>query len=348
LAGSSFQTISWEDDHIRILDQTRLPTEEAYLECRDLESVACAIERLAVRGAPAIGVAAAMALAFACRQVRAARPDEFMRELSELCRRLLRTRPTAVNLQWALDRMMDTAGRAAPMGTAALRDRMKQEALNILHEDIEINRTMGMNGQEVVPSPATVMTICNAGSLATAGYGTALGVVRAAVEKGKKVSVVSCETRPLLQGARLTAWELQRDNIPFTLITDNMAGSYMREKGVDLVVTGADRVAANGDAANKIGTYSLAILAKEHAVPFYVAAPASTFDLSIRSGKDIPIEERAAEEITCVRGQRIAPEAVRVWNPAFDVVPHQHIAGIITEQGILTPPYEETIQKTLG
>jgi methylthioribose-1-phosphate isomerase len=343
----TIKTISWQEDHIRILDQTKLPVEETYLECKDLESIAGAIEQLSVRGAPAIGVAAAMALAFESRKVTAGSYEEFMVYLEKMCSRLLKTRPTAVNLQWALKRMKDKVQASRTDDVDTLKNILKQEALCVFHEDIETNRAMGIHGQEVLPETATVITICNAGSLATAGYGTSLGVIRAAVEKGKKIFVVACETRPLLQGARLTAWELKKDKIPFVLITDSMAGHYMREKGSDIAISGADRVAANGDTANKIGTYTLAVMAKEHRIPFYVAAPVSTIDLSARTGEDIPIEERNADEITHINEQRIAPESIDVWNPAFDVVPYKYIAGIITERGIIRPPFDKNIRKVL-
>jgi methylthioribose-1-phosphate isomerase len=344
---SQIQAITWEEDHIRILDQTKLPAQEVYLECRDLESVAGAIERLSIRGAPAIGVAAAMALAIGCQRVHVRKFEEFLQHLEQMCSRLLETRPTAANLKWALQRMMDKASKNRTDDMETLKNILKQEALSIYNEDIEINRAIGRQGQAVVPEDAAVITICNTGSLATCGYGTALGVIRAAVEKGKRIFVAACETRPLLQGSRLTAWELQKDGIPFVLITDSMAGYYMKKKRADLVITGADRIAANGDAANKIGSYTLSVLAKEHNIPFYIAVPVSTIDVSVKSGEEIPIEERASDEITCIKGQHIAPESVNVWNPAFDVVPYKYITGIITERGIIRPPFAENIKKIL-
>ena len=344
---NNIQAITWEDDHVRILDQTKLPAQEVYLECRDLESVAGAIERLSVRGAPAIGVAAAMAIAIECQAVSVLNHEEFLQNLEQMCSRLLRTRPTAVNLKWALQRMKDKALKSRTDDVENIKKILKQEAVGIHNEDIESNRAIGTYGQAVVPEEAIVMTICNTGSLATGGYGTALGVIRSAAEGGKKILVVACETRPLLQGSRLTAWELKKDGIPFVLITDSMAGYYMKKKGADLVIAGADRIAANGDAANKIGTYSLSVLAKEHNIPFYIAAPVSTIDVSVNSGDEIPIEERAPDEVTCVRGQIVAPESVDVWNPAFDVVPNQYIAGIITERGIIRSPFDENIKKVL-
>ncbi len=347
MKANSIQSISWQEDHVRILDQTKLPVQEVYLECRDLESIAAAIQRLSIRGAPAIGVAAAMGFAFACRQSTAQNNDEFFRHLDQIYERLLGTRPTAVNLRWALERMLSLARQHSSAGIEVLQDILKQEALKILNEDIEINRRMGRLGQEVVPDQATIITICNTGSLATAGHGTALGVIRSAVEQGKNVCVAACETRPLLQGARLTAWELKKDGIPFELITDGMAGHFMKTRGADLVIAGSDRIAANGDAANKIGTYALAILAQEHGIPFYIAAPVSTIDGSTQSGDKIPIEERSGEEVISVRGTQIAPESIKVWNPAFDVVPNKYIAGIMTEKGILRPPFQESIHKAL-
>lgn len=345
MSPSDIRAIAWQDDHIRILDQTRLPEQEIYLECRDLESVAAAIRCMAVRGAPAIGVAAALALALESQKLRTTQRQEFITQLDQMCRRLQATRPTAVNLQWALGRMLRRVQAEHSADVAGLQCLLREEALCILEEDIATNRAMGTCGQEIIPDPATVITICNTGSLATAGYGTALGVIRSAVARGKRVLVVACETRPLLQGARLTAWELHKDGIPFVLITDSMAGHYMRCRGADLVITGADRIAANGDAANKIGTYSLAVLAREHRLPFYVAAPLSTIDATIAGGDLIPIEERAASEVVCFAGQRIAPEQAAVWNPAFDVVPNKYIAGIITERGILRPPFTEAIRR---
>jgi methylthioribose-1-phosphate isomerase len=340
---NSIDTIRWQDDHIVILDQTRLPEQEVYLECRDLDAVAGAIRRLSIRGAPAIGVAAAMGLALAGRALQARNREEFIEQLDGLARRLLETRPTAVNLRWALQRMMLLVRNAAGADIDGLKQALVDEALALHFRDIEANREIGRHGQALVPAQATVMTICNTGTLATAGYGTALGVVRAAVEAGKRVFVAACETRPLLQGARLTAWELQKDGIPFELITDSMAAAYMRRNGVDLVVAGADRIAANGDTANKIGTYSLAILAREHDVPLYIAAPTSTIDMTVTDGEGIPIEERDSGEITVIGGQRIAPEGIQTWNPAFDVTPGRYISGIITERGLLRPPFREAI-----
>jgi len=342
-----YQPIQWKNDHILLLDQTRLPGEEVYIECRDLETVAGAIKRLAVRGAPALGVVAAMAIALEARNIQSSSTKGFYQELQKLCDKILSTRPTAVNMAWALNRVKETLKNAHDSDVSALKKLLEQEALAIFQGDIEANQQIGRHGQKLVPDSATIMTICNTGSLATAGYGTAFGVMRAAAEAGKKIMVVSCETRPLLQGCRLTAWELQKNNIPFVLITDSMAGYYMKKKGADLVIIGADRIAVNGDAANKIGSYSLAILAHHHQVPFYVAAPLATIDPDTKQGDDIPIEERKPEEITCIGSQRVAPDGAAVWNPAFDVVPNSFIAGIITEKGVLKPPYRESIYKTL-
>jgi len=343
-----YQPIEWKEDHILLLDQTKLPGQEVYIECRDLETVADAIRRLAVRGAPALGVVAALAVALEARSISAASREDFFQELQKLCKRILETRPTAVNMQWALQRLTEKLRRAAGYDKETFKRVLEQEALAIFYEDIEANRQIGRHGQALVPDGATIITICNTGSLATAGYGTAFGVIRAAAEAGKKVLAVSCETRPLLQGCRLTAWELKKNNIPFVLITDSMAGYYMKKRGADLVIIGADRIAANGDSANKIGSYSLAVLAQQHAIPFYVAAPNATIDPATLHGDDIPIEERNPEEITHIGGPRIAPDGVAVWNPAFDVVPNALIAGIITEKGIIKPPFEDGIKNIAG
>jgi methylthioribose-1-phosphate isomerase len=343
-----YQPIQWKNDHILLLDQTRLPGQEVYIKCRNLDAVADAIKKLAVRGAPALGVVAAMAVALEARNIECSSTQEFYKELQKLCDRILSTRPTAVNMAWALNRVKETLKSADDCDINALKKLLEQEALAIFQEDIEANRRIGSHGQVLIPDGGTVITICNTGSLATAGYGTAFGVFRAAAEAGKKIFVVSCETRPLLQGCRLTAWELQKNNIPFVLITDSMAGYYMKKRGADLVIIGADRIAANGDAANKIGSYSLAILAHHHQVPFYVAAPIATIDSGTQQGDDIPIEERRPEEVTCIGSKRVAPDGAAVWNPAFDVVPSSFIAGIITEKGVLRPPYRESIQKVLN
>lgn len=322
-----------------MIDQRKLPQKELYVELRDHLSVADAIRKMVIRGAPAIGVAAAMGIALGAKctdELKRTRFDEKMEGIFEL---FLNTRPTAVNLRWAVDRMKRILQENEGCEIMDLKDLLEEEALMIYAEDIEINRQIGENGKGLIQDGATILTHCNAGALATAGYGTALGVIRSASHEGKKVHVLAGETRPFLQGARLTAWELHKEGIPVTLITDSMAGHFMKSGKVDLVVVGADRVATNGDVANKIGTYSIAVLAREHEIPFYVAAPLSTFDLEISSGEMIPIEQRSPEEVTHWKGERIAPGGIMVWNPAFDVTPNHLISGIITEKGILRPPY---------
>jgi methylthioribose-1-phosphate isomerase len=343
-------TIEWLggiDGHVRMLDQTLLPGEARTIECRDLESVREAIRSLRVRGAPAIGIAAAMGVVLGVQDSSAASPAELAAEVDRCADRLATARPTAVNLAWGLERMRkaarDTDGRPVP----DVKERLLAEALAILEEDNEACRRIGRNGAELVPDGSSVLTHCNAGGLATAGYGTALAVVYAAHEAGRKLHVFADETRPLLQGARLTTWELMQAGIDVTLICDNTAGSLMKQGRVDLVVVGADRIAANGDTANKIGTYPVAVLAREHAVPFYVAAPASTFDLSLPTGDEIPIEERAAEEVTCGFGSRTAPEGVAVYSPAFDVTPATLITAIVTELGVIEGPTTAKIAEHL-
>jgi len=340
---SVIEAITWAQDHIRILDQTQLPEKEVYLECTTLKDIAGAIKRLSIRGAPAIGITAAMGVAFLAGCIRTSSKEDFTANVEEISTHLLGTRPTAVNLRWALERMAAVLDKSAQASIPEQQELLKKEALRIHADDISINRRMGVHGQDLLPQDGVVITVCNTGSLATGGHGTALGVVRSAVEKGKNIFVAACETRPLLQGARLTAWELMHDEIPFELITDSMAANYMQSKGADAVIAGADRVAANGDAANKIGTYSLAVLANAHGIPFYIAAPLSTIDMTVACGRDIPIEQRAAEEITEMGGRHIAPAGVNVWNPAFDVAPAELIAGLITEKGVVRPPYIENI-----
>jgi methylthioribose-1-phosphate isomerase len=333
--------IVWQDGVVRMLDQTVLPGEERWLELRDEHAVAEAITSMRVRGAPAIGVAAAYGVALAARRSPAAGLDELLQAIDEAAGALARTRPTAVNLFWALDRMRAAARRAGSADEC--RALLLAEAVAIDEENLQANRRMGALGADLIPHGATVLTHCNAGALATNGYGTALGVIRAAHAAGKGVSVIADETRPLLQGARLTAWELTRDGIPTTLIADNMAGLFMRRGLVTCVIVGADRIAANGDVANKIGTYQVAVLAREHGIPFYVAAPLSTLDLSIPSGDEIPIEERGAEEVRGFGGAQTAPADVAVANPAFDVTPARYVTAIITENGIARPPYAESL-----
>jgi methylthioribose-1-phosphate isomerase len=330
----SVKPILFEDNVLKMIDQRLLPNEEVWLEYTDYKAVAEAIVTMVVRGAPAIGVAAAFGAAFGARDIFAASFDEFRREFDAVCAVLAATRPTAVNLFWAIDRMKRCAQAHADLAGADLKERLLAEALEIAAEDERINRAMGAHGQTLFADGARILTHCNAGALATGGYGTALGVIRAAVEAGKKISVFADETRPWLQGARLTTWELHKDGIPVTLICDNMAGYLMSKGEIDGVIVGADRIAANGDTANKIGTYSVAILAKEHNIPFYVAAPISTIDLTLTDGSLIPIEERGHDEVTHCGGRRIAPEGIAVRNPAFDVTPARYIAAIITEHGL--------------
>lgn len=337
--------MKWEDGQLLLLDQTKLPGCNEYICCRDHETVAEAIKRLSVRGAPAIGASAAYGLVLGAMKIDTNDPGEFLAGVERVAAYLSATRPTAVNLNWALERMLDRIRASMPAQPKELIDIMLREAELIYREDLEGNKKMGMYGLELIPDGASILTHCNAGALATAGYGTALGVIRAAHEAGRKVSVYADETRPLLQGARLTCWEMLQEEIPVTLITDNMAGYLMSRGKVDLVVVGSDRIASNGDVANKIGTYGVAVLAKEHGVPFYVAAPFSTIDIKLKSGEEIPIEERSPEEVTHVGGVRVAPEGVKVWNPAFDVTPARLVTAIITDRGILRRPYGPSIKE---
>ncbi|MGH7410450.1 MAG: S-methyl-5-thioribose-1-phosphate isomerase [Candidatus Methylomirabilis sp.] len=341
-----FQTIEWTaDDTVRLIDQRRLPLEEVYVECRDFAAVANAIQTMQIRGAPAIGVAGAMALALGSKAIRADSFDEFFKKLSRQGEELFRTRPTAVNLAWGIERMKRCAEKNRDLPIPAIVQVLIREARAIREEDIRGNRAMGEHGKGFIADGAAILTHCNAGALATAGYGTALGVIRAAHEAGKRLSVWVDETRPFLQGARLTAWELHQDGIPVTLIADNMAGHLMQRGRIDLVVVGADRIARNGDVANKIGTYTLAVLAKEHGIPFYVAAPISTLDLSLKSGEEIPIEERSPEEVTTWAGIQTAPAGVSAANPVFDVTPARYVTAIITDRGVARPPYEVSLQE---
>ena len=333
------ETIQWTDDGVVMIDQTKLPGEEVYVTCTSYNEVADAIRSMVIRGAPAIGVAAAMGVALG---MQAASTEA---EFDEICATLAHTRPTAVNLFWAIDRMKRVYAAVKDQPIEQVRQKLIAEAKQVRLEDIATNEALGRNGADLIPDRGTVLTHCNAGALATAGYGTALGVIRAAVEAGKQIDVFADETRPFLQGARLTVWELQHDGIPATLITDNMAGHFMHAQRIGCVVVGADRIAANGDVANKVGTYSLAVLAKENRVPFYVAAPISTFDLSLASGEQIPIEQRAAAEVTHVQGVKVAPDGVRVENPAFDVTPNRYVSAIITERGVARAPYTESLRK---
>lgn len=340
----SFETLAWRDGRLVLLDQTLLPNQEVYREYSECTAVARAIVDMVVRGAPAIGVTAAFGVVLAARALASRPAAEFAAGMDAACRLLAGTRPTAVNLFWAIERMGRVISGHPSSSPAEVADLLEQEALNILAEDVASNRRMGRFGAGLLPARATVLTHCNAGALATAGYGTALGVIRAAAESGKTIQVFADETRPFLQGARLTAWELMRDRIPVTLITDNMAGYKLSRNEVDAVIVGADRVARNGDVANKIGTYGLAVLARENRVPFYVAAPLSTVDLSLADGSCIPIEERDPREVTHVGAEQIAPDGAVVWNPAFDVTPARLVTAIITDAGVALPPYEETLR----
>jgi len=330
----SFKPILYEDNVLKMIDQRLLPTEEVWLEYTDYQAVAEAIVTMVVRGAPAIGVAAAFGAAFGARDIEAGSYGAFKKEFNKVCEVLAATRPTAVNLFWALERMQRVADEKQKLPLGKLKVVLLDEAREIAAEDERINRAMGKHGAELIPDGCRILTHCNAGALATGGFGTALGVIRAAVEAGKKVSVVADETRPWLQGARLTTWELHQDGIPVTLICDNMAGYLMSKGEIDAVITGADRIAANGDVANKIGTYTVAVLAKEHGIPFYVAAPISTIDMSLDDGTGIPIEERSEREVTHVGEKQLAPEGIAVRNPAFDVTPARLVTAIITERGV--------------
>lgn len=339
------ETIQWTNEGVVMIDQTLLPKETKFVTCRNYQEVAVAIKDMIIRGAPAIGVAAAMGVAIGVAQCDA---SKFHHELDLICDTLARTRPTAVNLFWAIDRMKKLALSMDGQPIETIRATLIEEAQRVYEEDIAINRAIGAHGAPLVPDGKHVLTHCNAGALATAGYGTALGVIRAAVEAGKKIAVFADETRPFLQGARLTAWELQQDGIETTLITDNMAGHFLRSGRIGCVVVGADRIARNGDVANKIGTYSVAVLAKENGVPFYVAAPVSTLDLTLASGDEIPIEQRSASEVTHVFGVAVAPAGIGVENPAFDVTPNRYVTGIITENGVARAPFEQSLPRLAG
>jgi methylthioribose-1-phosphate isomerase len=336
------RTVEWRRGRVVMIDQRLLPGREVYRVYRDSREVARAIRDMVVRGAPAIGVAAAMGVALGARRLSERNADA---GFERLCRALLHTRPTAVNLAWAIQRMRRVyrEHRGAPMNR--LRERLEREAQAIHDEDIASNRQLGRHGAPLLPDEGTVLTYCNAGALATAGYGTALGIIRRAREVGKRISVVACETRPYLQGARLTAWELLRDRIPCTLVTDNMVGHLMQQGAIDAVIVGTDRTVANGDVANKIGTYTIAVLARRHGVPFYVAAPLSSVDLRMRRGAEIPIEERSPEELTQIGGTSLAPRGVRVFHPAFDVTPSRLITAIVTERGVVRPPYRKNLAR---
>ena len=342
------KTLEWTDEGIRFIDQTKLPTEEVYVTCKDYEEVATAIRDMIVRGAPAIGVAAAMGIALGVRDAEGDHVAELRREFDQICDTMGETRPTAVNLFWAIRRMQDRFEQVNELPVAQIKQAMITEAQRMYLEDIAANEAMGRNGASLLPAAGGVLTHCNAGALATCGYGTALGVIRAAVESGKKIHVFADETRPFLQGSRLTAWELVKDNIPTTVISDNMAGAMMRQGKIGAVIVGADRIAANGDVANKIGTYTVAVLAKEHGIPFYVAAPWSTVDLETPDGSKIPIEQRSSKEVTHIAGKQMTPNGVKIENPAFDVTPNQYVTAIITERGVAKAPYSDSLKNLAG
>jgi methylthioribose-1-phosphate isomerase len=342
------QTLEWTKDGVRFIDQTKLPTEETYVTCKTYEQVADAIRTMIVRGAPAIGVAAAMGIAIGVKNSKAETVGELKRDFDQICDLIGKTRPTAVNLFWAIRRMQEKFERVRFRPIPQIKQELIDEAQRMHAEDIAANQAMGRHGATLMPSAGGVLTHCNAGALATAGYGTALGVIRAAVEQGKKIHVFADETRPFLQGSRLTAWELMKDGIPTTVISDNMAGAMMRQGKIGAIVVGADRIAANGDVANKIGTYTVAILAKEHGIPFYVAAPISTVDLACPDGSRIPIEQRNIKEVTHIAGRQMTPDGVSIENPAFDVTPAKYVAAIITERGIAREPYGESLRALAG
>ncbi|HUO16614.1 MAG TPA: S-methyl-5-thioribose-1-phosphate isomerase [Verrucomicrobiae bacterium] len=339
------QTLEWTDHGVRFLDQTKLPTEETYVTCNTHEQVADVIRNMVVRGAPAIGVAAAMGIALGVKNSKAKTIADLKRDFDQICDLIGKTRPTAVNLFWAIQRMQEKFERVRIRPIPQIKQTLIEEAQRMHAEDIAANQAMGRHGATLMPASGGVLTHCNAGALATAGYGTALGVIRAAIEQGKKIHVYADETRPFLQGSRLTAWELMKDGIPTTVISDNMAGAMMRQGKIAAIVVGADRIAANGDVANKIGTYTVAVLAKEHGIPFYVAAPISTVDLACPDGSHIPIEQRNSREVTHIAGRQMVPDGVGVENPAFDVTPAKYVAAIVTEKGIARAPYTESLQK---
>src|ERR1022692_4355629 len=339
------QTLEWTESGVVFIDQTKLPTEEVYVPCTPHQQVADVIRNMVVRGAPAIGVAAAMGIALGVKNSKAENGAELKKEFDQICEILRQTRPTAVNLFWAIRRMQEKFETLRIRPIPQIKQALVEEAQRMHAEDIAANQAMGRHGATLMPASGGVLTHCNAGALATAGYGTALGVIRAAVEQGKKIHVYADETRPFLQGSRLTAWELMKDGIPTTVISDNMAGALMRQGKMHLCIVGADRIAANGDVANKIGTYTVAVLAKENGIPFYVAAPISTIDLACPDGDDIPIEQRDAREITHIAGKQMTPDGVSVENPAFDVTPAKYVAAIITERGIARAPYLESLQR---
>jgi methylthioribose-1-phosphate isomerase len=339
------QTLEWTSRGVVFIDQTKLPTEEVYVTCTTHQQVADAIRNMIVRGAPAIGVAAAMGIALGVKNSQAENVADLKPEFDQICETIRQTRPTAVNLFWAIRRMQEKFEILRVRPTAQIKQALIEEAQRMHAEDIAANQAMGRHGATLMPSSGGVLTHCNAGALATAGYGTALGVIRAAVEAGKKIHVYADETRPFLQGSRLTAWELMKDGIPTTVISDNMAGVMMQQGKIGAIVVGADRIAANGDVANKVGTYTVAVMAKEHGIPFYVAAPISTVDLDTSDGSKIPIEQRNAREVTHIGGRQMTPDGVGIENPAFDVTPAKYVTAIITERGIARPPYDESLRE---
>lgn len=341
----NFKTIEWSNNELLLIDQRKLPQEESYVRCRNTQEVGTAIRDMVVRGAPAIGVTAAFGVALAALASTQNNFNLFYEELQEACDELFATRPTAVNLRWALERMKHVCLENRELAIDDLKNRLRHEALTILEEDIATNRLIGEHGAKLIEDGSRVLTHCNAGALATGGHGTALGVLYSAKEQGKSFSVFADETRPFLQGARLTAWELAKNGIDVTLITDNMAAYFMQQKQIDSVIVGSDRIAANGDVANKIGTYNVAVLAKAHGIPFYVAAPVSTIDPEARSGEDIPIEERPIDEVTNFYRQAVAPQGIQVRNPAFDVTPHELVSAIVTEKGVMKKSYDEAIRE---
>jgi methylthioribose-1-phosphate isomerase len=342
------QTLEWTDAGVRFIDQTKLPMEEVYVTCKKYEQVADVIRNMVVRGAPAIGVAAAMGIALGVKNSKAETVGELKPEFDQICKLIGETRPTAVNLFWAIRRMREKFDLVRVRPLAQVKQALIEEAQRMHAEDVAANQAMGRHGAALMPASGGVLTHCNAGALATCGYGTALGVIRAAVEQGKKIHVYADETRPFLQGSRLTAWELMKDGIPTTVISDNMAGAMMSQGKIGAVIVGADRIAANGDVANKIGTYTVAVLAKEHGIPFYVAAPFSTIDLETPDGSRIPIEQRNPKEVTHIAGKQMVPDGVEVENPAFDVTPAKYVTAIVTERGIAKAPYGETLAKLAG
>src|SRR5438477_8305195 len=339
------QTLEWTDCGVRFIDQTKLPTEETYVNCKTHQEVADVIRNMVVRGAPAIGVAAAMGVALGVKNSKAETPGELKREFDEICDVIGKTRPTAVNLFWGIRRMQRKFETLRVRPVTQIKQALVEEAQRMHAEDIAINQAMGKHGAALMPASGCVLTHCNSGALATAGYGAALGVIRAAIENGKKIHVYADETRPFLQGSRLTAWELMKDGIATTVISDNMSGAMMRQGKIGAVIVGADRIAANGDVANKIGTYTVAVLAKEHSIPFYVAAPISTVDLETPDGSKIPIEQRNPAEVTHFAGKAVTPVGVQIENPAFDVTPAKYVTAIVTERGIAKAPYEDSLHK---